>query len=196
MHFVFSLGFIVFLKMLKENVLKFLTVTTVREKVVAIKYPILLKFFIYLFLVALGLLAVCWHSLVEASGGCFPWYVGFPLWWLLLLQRTGSRHSGFSNCGYRLSCSVACGICSHQGLNPRPLCWQADSYPLLHHQESPNISFLRFHMGHAPFLQTPGGACDFPRSPHQACPLSIPSLPTLCQGTGWEGGICDNFLWP
>ena len=61
----------VFLKMLKENVLKFLMVTTVREKVVAIKYPILLKFFIYLFLVALGLLAVCWHSLVEASGGCF-----------------------------------------------------------------------------------------------------------------------------
>ena len=43
---MFSLGFIVFLKMLKENVLKFLTVTTVREKVVAIKYPILLKFFI------------------------------------------------------------------------------------------------------------------------------------------------------
>ena len=171
----------VFLEILKENVLKFVTVTTVREKVVALKYPILLEFFLSLFLVALGLLAVCWLSLVEASGGCCSlWCAGFPLRWLLLLQKTGSRHSGFSSCGYRLSCSVAYGICSHQGLNPRSLHWQADSYPLLHHQESPNTSFLRFHMGHAPFLQTPGGACDFPRSPHQARPLSIPSLPTLC----------------
>ena len=99
---MFSLGFIVFLKMLKENVLKFLTVTTVREKVVAIKYPILLKFFIYLFLVALGLLAVYWHSLVEASGGCFPWYVG-------------SHCGGFSCCreqapGIRASVIVGTGL--------------------------------------------------------------------------------------
>ena len=35
-----------------------------------------------------------------------------------------------------LSCSTACGIFPDQGLNPYPLHWQADSYPL-HHQESP-----------------------------------------------------------
>ena len=27
--------------------------------------------------------------------------VGFSLWWLLLLQSTGSRHAGFSSCGSR-----------------------------------------------------------------------------------------------
>ena len=27
------------------------------------------------------------------------WCVGFSLWWLLLLQSTGSRHTGFSSCG-------------------------------------------------------------------------------------------------
>ena len=90
----------VFLKMLKENVLKFLTVTTVREKVVTIKHPILFKFSIHLFLVALGLLAVCWLSLVKVVGGRSSlWYEGSPSRWLLLLQRTGSRHSGFSSCG-------------------------------------------------------------------------------------------------
>ena len=94
----------VFLKMLKENVLKFLTVTTVREKVVAIKYPILLKVFIYLFLVALGLLAVCWHSLVEASGGCFSLVCGLP-----------SHCDGFSCCreqapGIRASVIVGTGL--------------------------------------------------------------------------------------
>ena len=35
-----------------------------------------------------------------------------------------------------LSCSRACGIFWDQGLNPRPLHWQADSYRL-RHQGSP-----------------------------------------------------------
>ena len=34
-----------------------------------------------------------------------------------------------------LSCPAACGIFPDQGLNPRPLGWQADSWPL-HHQEA------------------------------------------------------------
>ena len=54
---------------------------------------------------ALGL--CCWVfvaarglSLVVASGiysslQC----AGFSLWWLLLLQSSGSRHAGFSSCG-------------------------------------------------------------------------------------------------
>ena len=41
-------------------------------------------------------------SLVVASGGYSSLRcVGFSLRWLLLLQSTGSRHAGFSNCGTR-----------------------------------------------------------------------------------------------
>ena len=39
---------------------------------------------------------------------------------------------------HRLSCSVARGMFLDQRLNPRPLRWQADSYPL-HHQGSPVV---------------------------------------------------------
>ena len=39
-------------------------------------------------------------SLVVASGGySLLWCAGFSLRWLLLLQSTGSRHTGFSSCG-------------------------------------------------------------------------------------------------
>ena len=39
-------------------------------------------------------------SLVAASGGYSSLQcAGFSLWWLLLLQSTGSRHTGFSSCG-------------------------------------------------------------------------------------------------
>ena len=40
----------------------------------------------------------------------------------------------------RLGCFVACGIFPDQGLNPCPLTWQMDSYPL-YYQESPQQSF-------------------------------------------------------
>ena len=40
-----------------------------------------------------------------------------------------------------LSCSAACGILQDQGLNPCPLCWQADSQPL-DHQGSRAAFFL------------------------------------------------------
>ena len=36
--------------------------------------------------------------------------------------------TGFSSCGAQLSCSVACGVCLDQGLNPCPLHWQVDSF--------------------------------------------------------------------
>ena len=49
-------------------------------------------------------------SLVVASGGYSSlWCVGFSLWWLLLLQSTGSRHAGFSSCG---SWAVECRLSS------------------------------------------------------------------------------------
>ena len=37
-----------------------------------------------------------------------------------------------SSCGDGLSCFTVCGILLDQELNPCPLHWQADSYPLYH----------------------------------------------------------------
>ena len=61
---------------------------------------------------------------------------GFSLWWLLLLQSTGSV---VVTC--RLSCSMACGIFLDQGSNPCPLHWQVDSSPL-RHREAPDWIIL------------------------------------------------------
>ena len=46
--------------------------------------------------------AACGLSLVAANGvySLLRW-VGFTLWWLLLLRSTGSRFMGFSSCGSR-----------------------------------------------------------------------------------------------
>ena len=56
-------------------------------------------FFIYLFLAALGLVAVCGLSLVAASKGYSSLqHAGFSLRWLLLLRRMASRRPGFSSC--------------------------------------------------------------------------------------------------
>ena len=75
---------------------------------------------------------------------------GFPSWWLLLLQSTGSRvhrlqwlrhvgsvvvAPGRQNTGsvvvaHGLNCSTACGIFPDQGSNPCLLLWQMDSIPL------------------------------------------------------------------
>ena len=76
-------------------------------------------------------------SLVAASGGhsslrC----AGLSLSRPLLLRNTGSRRAGSVVVAHGPSCSAACGIFPDQGLNPRPLHWQADSQPL-RHQGSP-----------------------------------------------------------
>ena len=59
--------------------------------------------FIYLFIylwLCWVFVAVRWLSLVAASGGYSSLQcTGFLLCWLLLLQSTGSRRAGFSNCG-------------------------------------------------------------------------------------------------
>ena len=53
-----------------------------------------------LILVALVFVEACGLSLVVASRGCSSLQsTGFSLWWLLLLQGTGSRCWGFSSCG-------------------------------------------------------------------------------------------------
>ena len=50
-------------------------------------------------------------SLVAVSGGySLLRDAGFSLWWLLLLQSTGSRRAGFSSCGTQASVVVARGL--------------------------------------------------------------------------------------
>ena len=79
--------------------------------------------------------------------------MSFPLWRLLLLQSTGSRRVGsvvaarrFSSVGlvgvaHGLSVPAVCGIFLNQGLNPCPLCWQADFYSLSHREVSQTLCF-------------------------------------------------------
>ena len=60
--------------------------------------------------------------LVAESGGYSS------LWWLLLLQSTGSRQVGSVVAVHGFSCSAACGIFLTQGLRLCPLHWQVDSF--------------------------------------------------------------------
>ena len=90
--------------------------------------------------------AVCRLSLVVVSGICSPGACrGFSLRWRPLLWSTCSRCVSFrslwalgmaSVVAHGLSCLAACGNFPDQGLNPCPLHWQVDSYPL-YHQGSP-----------------------------------------------------------
>ena len=81
-------------------------------------------------------------SLVTVSN--YSWRcAGFSLWWLLLLQSTGSRHAGSVGVARGLRCSAACRIFPDQGSNSCPLHWQADSQPLRHHGSSGNFLLCR-----------------------------------------------------
>ena len=90
----------------------------------------LIHLFIYLFIyfwLHWVFVAACGLSLVVASGGYSSLRcTGFLLRWLLLLQSTGSRRTGFSSCSSRaLGCRLrSCGakaylLCGMWGL-PRP----------------------------------------------------------------------------
>ena len=84
-------------------------------------------------------------SLVAASGGhSSSRCAGLSLSWPLLLRSTGSRRAGSVVVAHGPSRSAACGIFPDQGLNPRPLHWQADSQPLCH-QGSPTLLLLKPH---------------------------------------------------
>ena len=82
-------------------------------------------------------------SLVAASGvHSSSRCAGLSLSRPLLLRSTGSRRAGSVVVAHGPSHSAACGIFPHQGWNPCPLHWQADSQPL-RHQGSPLLNFLR-----------------------------------------------------
>ena len=63
-------------------------------------------------------LAVARRLLVAVASRCRAWALGV---WASAVM------------GHGLSCSVVCGVLLDQGLNPWPLCWQVDFYPLGHH---------------------------------------------------------------
>ena len=88
--------------------------------------------FIYLFRLCWVFVLACGLSLVVS--------VGSSLWWLLL-QSTGSRHTGAEIVVHGLSCPVACGIFLTQELNWSLLHWQPDSLPSSH-QGSPKYTLL------------------------------------------------------
>ena len=70
-----------------------------------------------------GLLFTAGHGLLTA-GASLVGEPGLEALGLQCWQRVGS-----AVVAHRLSCSAACGILPHQGLNPCPLHWQADSHP-------------------------------------------------------------------
>ena len=77
-----------------------------------------LKIFTYLFLAALGFVAVGGLSLAAARGASLVVVRELVLQWLLLLQSLGSGHMGFSSVALRLGCLAACGVFPDQGSNP------------------------------------------------------------------------------
>ena len=97
-------------------------------------------FFIYLFIyfwLRWVLASVRGPSPVAACGGhSSSRCAGLPLSRPLPPRSTGSRRAGSVVVAHGPSRSAACGILPDQGLNPRPLHWQADSQPL-RHQGSP-----------------------------------------------------------
>ena len=63
---------------------------------------VFLKIYLYYFWLRWVFVATCGLSLVAASGGYSSLLcAGFSSWWLLLLQSTGSRLTGFSSCSTR-----------------------------------------------------------------------------------------------
>ena len=131
--------------------------------------------YLFIFGCAGSSVTTCRLSLVAVSKGCsLLRHTGFSLRWLLLLRSTGSKltnelqlwltgsvvwHTGFI-------CSGPCGIFLDQGLNPCPLRWQADSYPL-------------YHQGSPPF-QCNWWGCKLPEYPQDCLPALFPFLWPAC----------------
>ena len=60
-----------------------------------------------------------------------------------LAAEHGLEARGLHSCGAQAYCPAACEIFPHQGSNPCPLRWQADSLPQ-DHQRSPDFTHIIF----------------------------------------------------
>ena len=107
-------------------------------------------FFKYLFIYLFIYLWLCWvfvsvrglSLVVESRGHSSSRCAGLSSSRPLPLRSTGSRCAGSVIVAHGPSCSAARGIFPHQGSNPCPLHWQADSQPL-RHQGSPQNYFYQ-----------------------------------------------------
>ena len=86
-------------------------------------YLFIYSFYFWLPWVFLARVGFLWLQQVGAT---------LSLQWLLLLPSMGFRCASFSSVVHGLSCSSACGIFWDQELNPCPLHWLVDFYPLFH----------------------------------------------------------------
>ena len=77
----------------------FLIVYGYRKTRIYFLFIYFLKEHLFIFWLHWVFVAACGLSLVAASGGYSSLQcMGFSLWWLLWLQSTGSRRTGFSSC--------------------------------------------------------------------------------------------------
>ena len=103
-----------------------------------------LSYYFWLCWVLLRCAGFLWSLRAVANFHCCPRASHHSVLW-----STGSRvcgpqqlkHVGSKVAASRFRCSAACGIFSDQGLNPCPLHWQADSYPLYLQGRSPAMTF-------------------------------------------------------
>ena len=105
---------------------------------------LVLSFFLYLFWLPWAFIAVCGLSLVVGSGGFSLTAVCWlPVVVASLVVEPGSRARASVVAVRGLSCHVACGILLDQGLNPLPLHWLVESYPLCHQRSPLFYPFLK-----------------------------------------------------
>ena len=90
-------------------------------------------FFLFLDFWLSGVFVVLHRLSLDVANGDYSLlkYAGFSLWWHLVVEQTGPRHTGFSSSAAWASRFLACEILLGQGSNQCPLHWQADSYPPL-----------------------------------------------------------------
>jgi len=69
--------------------------------------------------------------------------------WVSVIMTCGLWHLDSEVTVLRLNFSAACGITPHQGLDPCPLRWQADSYPLCHEGSPWKLVFFKKHKHHS-----------------------------------------------
>ena len=110
-----------------------------------------LLYFIYSFLVTLGLRFCTWAF---SSCGDQGWGVGSSLVHGFSALPCCRTHALLARALVavvcRPTCSAACGIFPDQGLNLGPLHWQADSYPLRHQGSPWSFNDLCLHLPWTP----------------------------------------------
>ena len=100
---------------------------------------------VYLFIYWLFWVFIAAHRLslvAETEGYSSLWYTGFSSWWLLLLQSTGSRGTGFSSCGAQAQLLHGMWNLPGPGIKPLPPALAGRFLSTVPPQKSPLRTFL------------------------------------------------------